>query len=184
MTESDTNHPPPPTTPRDRLTIRRLLAITAGVAVGLSVFGPQTKDLDYQSADWWIIVWNALVIGLSLPVPLFAIGARPRHGVVMGPGGIFALMAGLGALTMLPPVLMARRAARLTLADGVMALFCLSYVLPLMGIWYVLAVLVSGQVRVMFRADTPWLDRYGGFLATLWSPLGLWHLIRFYQDAF
>jgi hypothetical protein len=38
--------------------------------------------------------------------------------------------------------------------------------------------------RALFEADTPWTERYGTFLPLAWSPLGAWHLYRFYAEVF
>jgi len=121
---------------------------------------------------------NAVLIGLALPAPLFMVRPRRRDARPLGFGSLFALVAGLGALLMLPPAL----AARLKSSQGG-AVVCLAYVLPLMGLWFILAALLSGQIRSLFRADTPWRERYGALLALLWSPLGAWHLYGFYSEV-
>jgi LPS export ABC transporter permease LptF len=86
---------------------------------------------------------------------------------------------GLVALLMLPPALVARLKSQ---QAG--AVFCLAYALPLMGLWFVLAALLSGQVASLFRAHAPWTERYGTLLALAWSPLGAWHLYHFYAEVF
>jgi purine-cytosine permease-like protein len=174
--------PAPSGVRRDRLTIARLLLLTAGVAVGLGVYAPDVSLPEGSSVDRrerWLGVANAVLIGLALPAPLFAIGLQRRERVALGVGGLFALMASLGALTLMPAMLM----MRLSRASSGAAL-CLHYALPLMGLWCVLAAVVGGQARFLFRKDAPWLDRYGAFLALLWSPLGVRHLIWIYRDLF
>ena len=93
---------------------------------------------------------------------------------------MFALTAGFGALLMLPPCLVGRIASEKTMAP-----MCMYYVLPLVGLWYLLAAAAGGQIgRKLLSPDTPWSERYGFLLALLWSPLGVWHLVGFYHDAF
>lgn len=160
--------------PPDRLTIRRLLLLTAGVAVALGAFCPPPN----WDAESWLGIGHSILIGLALPAPLFAMPRRHVPGV----GGLFALMAGLGSLTMLPPAYAMRfyQAQRM----GGSPFLCLYYCLPLMSLWFILAALMSGQLHGLFRRDTAWVERYGALLALLWSPLGAWHLICFYIEAF
>jgi len=176
---------PPPGSPqaeprRDQLTIRRLLILTAGLAAGLGIFAPQVEQPPaIGEPDWWISLSNAVLIGLALPGPLFTVRLPWRKAQPLGIGGLFALVAGLGALLMLPPALVARLSSQ---QAG--AVFCLAYALPLMGLWFVLAGLLSGQATSLFKRDTPWTERYGALLALSWSPLGAWHLYHFYAEAF
>lgn len=171
----------PQTEPRrDRLTIGRMLLLTAGLAAGLGIFAPEMgKQPKIGAPDWWIGLTNAVLIGLALPAPLFTVRLPWRKARPLGVGGLFALVAGLGALLMLPPALGARLKGQ---QAG--AVFCLAYALPLMGLWFVLAGLLVGQIASLWKADTPWTERYGTLLALAWSPLGVWHLYRFYADVF
>src|SRR5687768_7556054 len=93
---------------RDKLTILRLLLLTAGVAVGLRVFEPELRR--EESGDyWWLCLAVAILAGCSLAGPLFAI-ARRRAGArlrVGGMGGMLWLASGLGMWTLLVPALIA-----------------------------------------------------------------------------
>ena len=60
----------------DRLTIRRLLLLTAGVAVGLTLFAPRFEEGGFADFEQWCAVANAAIIGLALPAPLFCFFAR------------------------------------------------------------------------------------------------------------
>ena len=83
-----TSDPPPPETNqpprRDTLTIGRFLLLTAGVAIGLGVFSPvENHDQQNQielNLDYAIVFYNAALIGISLPAPLFIIGQRVAQG--------------------------------------------------------------------------------------------------------
>jgi hypothetical protein len=165
---------------RDRLTILRVLLLTAGVAAGLSVFAPEKEADSFEKSEWWLMLANAFVIGLSLPAPLFTLRFRRVERPQVGFGALFALMASLGVILLLPPALVERLHS-----DKGEVHFCLYYVLPLLGLWFVLAILLTGGFRRIWRkAESPWTERYGFFLALLWSPLGIWHTVHFYIEAF
>lgn len=169
------------TRPRDRLTLRRLLAITAGLAIGLGVFLPETADGQALGApDYWILLCNAPLLGLLLPGPLFAVPVARRADVALGPGGWFLLAGGLGAWLLLPPALVARIAAGNSVTP-----VCLAYVVPLMGLWFAVArVLTMRSLRELAVPGGPWVERYGWLLMVVWSPLGAWHLAHFYLEVF
>ena len=171
-------------TRRDTLTIGRFLLLTAGVAIGLGVFSPvenrDQPDLIDFDLDYFIVVYNAVLIGLTLPAPLFIIGQRLRKGPPVGPGGLLAVTLGLGTFLMLPPVFI----DRLQQDEG-MAFVCIHYMLPLASFWYLLAALIAGKLgRELFARATAWTERYGFLLAVLWTPVGVWWLITFYMEAF
>jgi hypothetical protein len=157
-----------------------MLILTAGVALGLGIFAPSLQDANtIDNANGWLMVINAVLIGLSLPAPCWTLRAERGGHPPLGAGGLFALTMGLASLSMLPPALIAR------LTAGKSATFaCLYFVLPLVGLWYTAATALGGQWRAMFRAEAPWIERYGGLLALAWSPLGLWHLFHFYSEVF
>jgi hypothetical protein len=166
---------------RDRLTILRVLLLTAGVAAGVQVFAPPVEEDSFGKSEWWLMLANAVVIGLSLPAPLFTLRFRRVERPETGFGALFALMASLGVILLLPPAIVERLASG---SKGEVQ-FCLYYVLPLSGLWFVLAILLTGGARKMWRkTESPWTERYGFFLAMLWSPLGIWHTVHFYIEAF
>ncbi len=170
--------------PRDRLTILRLLILTAGVAVGIVFFAPGYDGEEAWDNEKWRALATAVLIGLALPAPLFC-ARRPQSETKLGAGGLFALTAGLGSLLMLPAAVIewAGRTSPTAGADGMPAT-CLYYCLPLVGLWYLLAALVSGYVgRSLFAPETPWTERYGILLALLFSPLGVWALVDIYRDV-
>ncbi len=168
--------------PRDSLTIRRFLLLTAGMAVGLGVFTPAEESGQMLVFDLNSVLafYNALLIGFALPAPLFVLGQRFRKGPPVGPGGLFAVTMGLGALLMLPPVLVARLQS-----DQGLPIVCLYYMMPLVSFWYLAAALIAGKLgRSLFSRSTAWTERYGFFLAALWTPVGVWWLVTFYLEAF
>lgn len=163
----------------DRLTIRRLLLLTAGVAIGLAVFSPEADDP--WSTEYWRALAHAFITGLALPAPLFAFRPGRWQKRPLGSGGLFALTASLGALLMLPPI----AAETVVERNPAAATACLFYVLPMAASWYLLATVLAGHLgRGLFDAQTPWVERYGFLLAALWTPLGIWILVNFYLEAF
>lgn len=169
---------------RDALTIGRFLLLTAGVAVGLGVFvSPHKQGGGFLrfDLDTFLVYYNAVFIGLALPAPLFVMGQRLRKGPPIGPGGLYAVTVGLGSLLMLPPVLVGRLQS-----DVGPSFTCIHYTMPLVSFWYLAATLLAGRLgRELFSRATPWTERYGFFLAVLWTPVGMWLLFGvFYAGAF
>jgi hypothetical protein len=170
--------------PADRLTIGRLLLLTAGVSVGLAVFAPKFGADDLADPGQWRGLAQAVAIGLSMPAPLFCL-PRAFHNRRLGPGGLFALSAGLGTLVLLPAAVI-ERFARLSAAnaDKTETGACLGVALSLFGLWYLLPALVAGHAgRHLFLRTTSWTERYGFLLALVWSPLGVWWVFDIYSEA-
>lgn len=167
--------------PRDRLTIWRMLVIVTAVAVGIAVFGPERGAQDIGAVDWWRHLTTAFMIGLSLAGPIFSL-VRSRT-YRLGAGGLLALTLGLGCLVLLPPATYVRFHG--SGVDNNTSIMCLYYCLPLMSLWYLAAMQAGGRIsRRSFSRAAPFSERYGLFLALLWSPLGLWLMWDFYSEAF
>jgi hypothetical protein len=165
---------------RDRLTIRRLLILTAGVAISLGTLLPGFDRKELAKVDGWISLSTFFVVGLALPAPLFTLPRRSGR-QPLGPGGLFALTSGLGSLLLLLPM----GINGLQGSKPGMEAICLIYCMPLMSVWYLLALGLSRQIgRRLFWPETPWTERYGFFLALLWTPWGIWHLFQMYWEAF
>ncbi len=170
--------------PLDRLTIGRLMLLTAGIGVSLPLYVPELGTGDPRNPETWRILVNAVVVGLAMPAPLICLAGR-SSGRRLGAGGMFALVAGLGVLLLLPPALI-NWYLRITAntKQDYSAAACLYFVLPPLGLWYLLAALLAGHAgRESFRKSTPWTEKYGYSLALLWTPLGLWQLFEIYRDT-
>jgi hypothetical protein len=151
------------------------------VAVGITVWAPGTGDFDPRDSEHWRVLWNAVLLGLSLPAPLFILRFRRAPTDLPGAGALFALTAGLGAILMMPPTVAARFVSR----GPVGAVVCSQYVFPLLGLWYMLAALLGGHLtRTLVNRQAPWSERYGFVLGLLWSPLGAWVLVDLYLEVF
>ncbi len=109
MPEADRGGPPGGALARDSLTIRRLLLLTAGLAIGLGLFTPERQEgrLVRLNLDATLGLFSAAMLGLALPAPLFVLGSLPRARRSAPVASMPATM-GLGALLMLPPVVMHR----------------------------------------------------------------------------
>lgn len=170
--------------PADRLTIGRLLVLTAGIAVGLTVFAPTFGTDNLADPGLWRQLAQAVAIGLSIPAPFFCL-PRAFHNRRLGPGGLFALSAGLGALVLLPAGGIERFAQPSAAnADRFETGTCLGVALSLFGLWYLMAALVAGHAgRHLFRRPTSWTEQYGFLLALVWSPLGMWWVFDIYSGV-
>jgi hypothetical protein len=172
---------PPGTGPpqrADRLTIFRLLLLTAGIAVALAFFPP---DTEWTNSAFWRQLWGSILIGLSLPAPLILLFKR-KPGQPHGLGGMVWLAFGLGAWTMLPPAVAMSFPRRDSF--GLSPSMCLHLALPLAGLWTAMAISISGRFRAEFAATQPWSSRMGIWVILGWSPLGVWLLYDVYKGAF
>lgn len=163
----------------DRLTIFRLLAITAGIAVGLVVFTPKVDPADKSPYDveYFRYLAAAPLIGACLPAGFFVFGFRRRSHGRIGPGGLLALTMTSGTLLLLPP-------AAMTGSDG-LGFTCLRFTLPLMSLWYLVGMAAAGQLtRATFTGRIPWSERYALYLAIAWLPEACWLIYDIYEDAF
>jgi hypothetical protein len=158
----------------DRLTIRRMLILIAGIGAGLAIGTPQ--PFEPGNLDHWRGLLTVIVMGLSLTGPVFIFADRRTP---LRWGGLFWFAQGLGVWLLLPPIITERFKSGIRISP----LLCLMYVLPLMGLWFTLAALVSGQLRRRQFRRLPWRERFGALLAMLWTPLGVWVVGEFYYDA-
>jgi hypothetical protein len=163
----------------DRLTIRRLAVLTVGVALGLVIFVPITEDADVGAIDWRV-VWFALLAGVALVSPLFVIARRLR-GQRAGAGGMLLLTLGFGVLLLVPTTI----AERSSSSEAGFSATCLTYCVPFVCLWYLIAAAVGGQLtRASLGRSTPWVERLGLYLAMAGAPLGVWLLVDIYREAF
>jgi hypothetical protein len=170
-----------PAAPRDRLTIGRVMVLTAGVAIGLTVFR-ERKSLNPADIDWWRETATAVLIGLSLPGVLYTTRWR-RSGATTGLGSLLWLTLSLGSLLMVPPIIGAAVLHKNELGSN-SAGMCLYYALPLVSLWFVLAVILSGHApNGKWSVQTGWSDWFGWRLGLVWSVLGVWLLVDFYREA-
>ena len=165
----------------DRLTIRRMLIITAGAATGLVLFVPRQQEADADAHEWIQVIWFALLGGIALVSPLFVIGRR-MNGHRAGVGGMLLLTLGLGVLSLVPTTIADRIRGH---AMAGFSIFCLAYCIPFVCLWYLAAAFAGGQLTVsFFGRGTPWVERFGVYLTLAAAPLGIWLLVDVYIDAF
>lgn len=170
------------TAPSNQLTLMRLLVLVTCLAVGLAVFSPgNTSSFDWKSLDDWQERISIVLMGLTLAGPMFAWSQRRRDRRHFRAGTLLAAMLGLGVLLMIPPQVLANLRGEEQV--GTTAYTCLLYVLPLLGLWFVLAASIGGLFRWRnFTAKCPWSERFGWYLAVLWAPWGVRILYMFYAD--
>ncbi len=169
---------PGATVTTDRLTIFRLLVITAGIAVGLVIFSPKVDPSDKSpyNVEYFRHLAAAPIIGACLPAGFFAWGWRRRSQARLGPGGLLALTMTCGVLLLLPPSMMT--------GDRGMGFMCLRYMLPLLSLWYLVAMAAAGQLkREKLTGGIPWAERYALYLAIAWLPEAAWLLYNIYEEA-
>ncbi len=161
---------------QDRLSIAKLMWLTAGAAAGLTLFGAPPGEFEPANSQWWRMELNALLCGVALAGLGFAL---PRPARRRQAGSLFALIAGLGTLLLLPPAAIeAFRAA----SDRRTVVTCLYFVMPLMGLWTAFAALIDGAFARR-RRRRPWTESFGLGLAACWSPLGVWVLVDIYREV-
>jgi hypothetical protein len=172
------------TEPRlEKLSIGRIMVLMAGLGVALVCFGPQQNNFSPRSLDDWRGLASAVLIGFSLPGVYYAL-RRSRQGVRLGAGGLLWLTQSLGSWLLMPPAVAGPLLHLNTLGSG-SAGACLFYVLPLVSLWFILASVLSGQLRFRhLRGETPWTDRFGFYLGLAWTVLGIWITGDFYWEAF
>jgi hypothetical protein len=170
--------------PMDRLTIGRLLILTAGVAVGMALFAPRFASGDLKIAQNWRLAAFSVIAGLAISAPLFCLRRVVKKGA-LGVGGFFALATGLGVWLMLPAAVIEWFVRlRVPNTDAYQAGMCLFYVMPMIGLWSLLGGLVSGAFgRRLLSPATPWIERYGFSMSLLWAPLGVWQVVDVYLDV-
>ncbi len=154
--------PPRPPDRRDALTILRILLLTSGVAVGISVFLP---DKELKGGTAWRVLASAVVIGLSLPAPLFVIAAARRIRGPLGPASLFAMGMGTGALLLLPPPLIAAWLGRESPAP-----MCLYYLMPQAALWFLLV--HSSRGKLIAACSTGRRRRGPSDTVTCWRCCG------------
>lgn len=161
------------TTQPDRLTIAKLLLLTVGAAVGMSCFSPPSSSFNWTLPYSWLRLLSGILCGLSLPGMLFVIRLRLQGGR-LGPGALFTFMSGLASLFFLPTILIAGGG----IDEGSrFARPCLNYVMPLVGLWFLVAAILGRATRpkVWLKAAS-WTERFGYLLAVGWSLHGIWIL--------
>ncbi|MGD9645420.1 MAG: hypothetical protein AB7U73_06885 [Pirellulales bacterium] len=167
-----------PAAGQDRLTIFRLLVITAGIAIGLVVYSPPPERNASRDISYYRELSGASLIGACLPAGFFAWGWRRRNKAQLGPGGLLALAMTSGVLLLLPP-------AAVEHGSHDMGRFCLRITLPLMSMWYLVALAAAGQLnRKIFSSAHPWSERYALYLAIAWLPEACWLVWEIYEGAF
>ncbi|MBX6313107.1 MAG: hypothetical protein IRY99_09375 [Isosphaeraceae bacterium] len=168
-----------------RLTILGLMALIAGVVLGLWIVAP---DLREPKQDWEgkILLTAAGVLGglALLGPPILLWERRGRRGLWRA-GRVLWFASGMASWLLWPPVIVARGQGR-KFADTTSGV-CFAYGTPLMAVYVTLALLAGGWLRPRRRRAKPlegW-ERFGLILALAWACTGAYVLYLLYrQDLF
>lgn len=170
---------------RSRVTLFELMALTAGLALGLWIILPQFREQPaIGSPDAWTGLVAFVLGGLSLVGPPLLIWERRRRRTTWGAGRVMWFSQGMASWLLWPPVVYVR--TRQGNINNSTSAGCYLYGTPLMAI-YVTAALVCGgwlgrrRRRALMRS---WHERFGLGLALVWACLGLYILSIFYRDDF
>lgn len=176
----------------NRLTIAWALGYTAVMALTLTAFlalfpfgisqpaelaaDDPVPTLAPPTFDWtnWEqlrMFATALLLGSSFYGGLWSLGWRLR-GQRPADGGLLVLTLAGGILVLLPPILLDDE------TDVVEILVLRS--MPLIGLWLLIASLVSGR----WREVRGWSEQFGLLVGLGWSVLGAYVLWEVYHDTF
>ncbi|MGE3818166.1 MAG: hypothetical protein AB7I30_01910 [Isosphaeraceae bacterium] len=174
---------------RDRISVRELMVLIAGVAVGVWIVLPDLKD---ASADPVTGVGLLGVIGVLgglsfVGVPLllwerFRSNAERTTGP-WGPGRLTWFATGTSAWLLWPPIVAARiQGEPFGRSPGGI---CFLYGTPLMAVYVTAALLTGGWLRRRRRRrrGRSWRERFGLLLGLAWACTGLYFVFTFYHDA-
>jgi hypothetical protein len=166
---------------RDRLTISRLMVLTAGICLSLALVAPRNFQVWPATVDPYRQMYSTLLVGLSLPGLIYC---WPRHvRARQRLGSLLWLSLALGAWLLLPPAAVAPLVRGQELGNN-MAVSCMYLLFPLMSVWLLLAGWLGGSLWPSVRASALWRERFGIWLGLAWCLQGLWILGEMYWDAF
>lgn len=171
-----------------RITILELMALIAGLAVGLWLIAsdidapPRMGDLE----DDWLKAVVVILGGLSLVgPPLLLLERCRRRGGAWGPGKFLWFAQGMASWLLWPPIVY-RRLDGGKFGDSSAAI-CFAYGTPLMAIYVTAALLAGGWLRKKRRrrfAQRSWRERFGLVLGLAWACTGLYILCLLYSEDF
>lgn len=165
--------------PEDRLTIRRLLLLVAGVLIGFRVFvDPHEADTE-SFAHLARAYATASMIGLTFVGPFILLSNLRRYRP-FGSGRLLWFTLGVGTWLLLPPGVVVLLTGK---REATLSMTCMMYSLPLVSLWFLLAAAVGGRfTSKQLGRSAPWTERFGLYLGIAWLPLALWSLWDIYSD--
>jgi hypothetical protein len=181
--------PPDAATPGRRMHLGELMALVAGLAVGIwLVLPPGGRVPQMGLLEGGLLLGIAGVLGgLSLVGPplLLRDRLRRRRGARPGPWGAGRLLwfsSGTSAWLLWPPIV-SRRALGGAFNDSESAV-CFAYGTPLMALYVVAALSAGGWLRRSRRRRMrrDWRERFGLLLGLLWACTGLYVLAMLYGE--
>jgi len=175
-----------------RLTIGAIVLLIVGVSVGLGLFLPEFRQMDWGEADNAVGAAGMVLAGpTALGVPWLIwrkYRGRTRGDRRWGPGRLLWFAHGSAAWLLCPPIV-AKRAGftQSGVADAANgAQICYFYGTPLMAVYMLLALRFGGRLggsrRGRRRID--WIERFGLALAILWAMVGAAIIWMIYTNRF
>ncbi|MDB5352325.1 MAG: hypothetical protein JWN86_3572 [Planctomycetota bacterium] len=169
---------------RVRVTLFELMALTAGMAIGLWLIVPQLRKGPTAGSPNVVMGLLAFSLGgLSLAGPPLLLWERRRSRRTWGAGRVMWFSQGMASWLLWPPIVYSR--ARGGDLPG-MATGCYMYGTPLMAIYMTAALVCGGWLRKRRRRARrhSWRERFGLGLALVWACFGLYILSIFYREDF
>jgi hypothetical protein len=165
--------------PDKRLTIRDLLLLVVGVALGLWLFADRIRSvLAGDESAAWIVV--AFLGGLSCVGPPLLLGRRHRLRARLRLGELLWFCQGTASWLLWPPIIAHRIRGRP--AGDSMAAICYFYGTPLMAVYVTTSLLAGGWIRPRRGRRRPWRESFGLLLALAWACTGLYILSAIYRE--
>lgn len=180
-----TQSPLDPCTHQERLSLRGLFVLVAGVGVALAVTRPIWTG-DYRSDEGDPIqvvpiiarVVVAVLSGLSFVGVPMLLARLTRRRTPWGPGKIFWFSQGVAAWLLWPPILYRQLVSQPSGGDMPWSSVCWLWGTPLMGLYMTTAILTGGWFgrRGRRRMKRSWREQFGLLLSCLWACTGLYFL--------
>jgi hypothetical protein len=162
------------------------MAMVAGLAVGIWLFGPEVAEAYQNSTPHGLILLTSAVVlgGLAVVGPPLLLAERRRNRSPWGAGKVLWFASGTSAWLLWPPII-ARRVGLMRPGQSG-ATMCFAYGTPLMAVYVTASLLAGGWLgrrrrRQMARS---WSERFGLVLGMAWACTGLYVLWMIYRDDF
>jgi len=182
-----TNSTAPHTRERSSITLFELMALIAGLALGIWLIVPAFQGENaVGDTDAFLLASTFALGGLSLVGPPLLIWERrrSRRRRAFGAGRLMWFSQGMASWLLWPPVVYRR--VMTGNIERSMTASCFAYGTPLMAIYVTFALVCGGWLRKRRRRalKRSWRERFGLGLALVWACVGLYVLSILYREDF